>query len=67
MKRRAEALEFVEAGEHVSVIGRYFGTTIDGDDLVIPFLHVWTVRDGKVVGVIAAADTAQFAGLRPKR
>ena len=58
---RAEATEYIEAGDRVTVIGRYFGTTTSGKELVIPFLHVWTVRDGKIAAVIAAADTAQFA------
>lgn len=58
---RAEADEFIEAGERVTVIGRYLGTTKGGADLVLPFLHVWTVRNGKIAGVIAATDTAQFA------
>ena len=58
---RAEATDFIEAGDRVTVIGRYYGTTTAGKELVIPFLHVWTVRDGKIASVIAAADTAQFA------
>jgi ketosteroid isomerase-like protein len=57
---RAEATEYIENGERVTVIGRYLGTTKAGTDVVIPFLHVWTVRNGKIAGVIAAADTAQF-------
>jgi len=57
---RAEATEFIEAGDRVTVVGRYLGTTTGGKDVVIPFLHVWTVRDGKIAGVNAAADTAQF-------
>jgi ketosteroid isomerase-like protein len=57
---KAEASEFIEAGDRVTVIGRYVGTTTAGTPVVIPFLHVWTVRDGKIAAVIAAADTAQF-------
>lgn len=57
---RAEATEYIEAGERVTVIGRYVGTTTAGTDVVLPFVHVWTVRDGKIAGVIAATDTAQF-------
>jgi ketosteroid isomerase-like protein len=57
---RVEASEFIEAGERVTVVGRYLATTTGGTDVVIPFLHVWTVRDGKIASVIAAADTAQF-------
>ena len=57
---RAEATEFIEHGDRVTVIGRYVGTTKAGKDVVIPFLHVWTVNAGKIAGVIAAADTAQF-------
>jgi ketosteroid isomerase-like protein len=57
---KAEAKEFIEAGERVTVIGRYVGTTTSGVHVDIPFLHVWTVRNGKITAVIAAADTAQF-------
>jgi ketosteroid isomerase-like protein len=52
---RIEADEFLEAGDRVTVVGRYYGTTTAGTDVVIPFLHVWTVRDGKIAAVIAIA------------
>ena len=58
---RAEAKEFLESGERVTVIGRYLATTKDGRELVIPFLHVWTVRNDELSGVIAITDSTQFA------
>ncbi len=63
---RAVASQFIEAGEAVTVIGEYFGTSIAGVDVVIPFLHVWTVRDGKINSVVAAANTAEFARAIPE-
>ena len=48
-------------GEHVTVIGRYRGTTHGGQPVGIPFIHVWTVRGGRITRVVSAADTAKFA------
>lgn len=58
---RVEPSEFVEAGDRVTVVGRYVATTTAGKDVVIPFLHLWTVRDGKIAAVIASVDSADFA------
>jgi hypothetical protein len=57
---KAELNELLECGDRVTAIGRYVGTTKAGVDIVVPFLHVWTVRDGKIAGVIAAAETSRF-------
>lgn len=62
---RAEPSEFIEAGERITVVGRYLATTVGGTDLVIPFIHVWTVRDGRLANVIAVGDTAQFVRVLP--
>lgn len=52
--------ELVEAGDRVTAVGHYDAVTADGRAFTIRFLHLWTVRDGKIAAVIAAADTAQF-------
>jgi ketosteroid isomerase-like protein len=57
---KIEVSELIEAGDRVTAIGRYVGTTTAGKPVVIPFLHVWTVRDRKITSVIAAADTSVF-------
>jgi ketosteroid isomerase-like protein len=54
--------QFVSEGETVVVTGRYraaykaSGTRIDAQ-----FVHVWTVRDGKIAAFQQYADTLQFA------
>ena len=48
-------------GERVTVLGDYEGTTLSGGPVSIPFIHVWTVRDGMVVHVVSGADTAALA------
>jgi ketosteroid isomerase-like protein len=57
---RAEPSEFIEAGDRVTVIGKYVATTTAGTDLVIPFIHVWTVRNGAIASAVAAVDSAHF-------
>ncbi|MGZ8686903.1 MAG: nuclear transport factor 2 family protein [Gaiellaceae bacterium] len=40
--------EFLDAGEEVVVIGRYRGVAkATGRRLDVPFVHVWSLRDGK--------------------
>lgn len=53
--------EMFESGDRVTVIGAYRATTKAGKAIEIPFIHVWTVRDGRIVRVVAAAQTALFA------
>ena len=43
------------------MLGRYVGTTKGGRPVAIPFVHVWTVRGGRVVHVVSAAHTAKLA------
>lgn len=60
---RAETDELIEAadGERVTVLGRYVGTTRGGAPFAVPFVHIWTVRDGRVVRVVSGAHTAKLA------
>ena len=54
--------EFITEGDKVAVLGRYSGTyTATGRPLDAQFVHVWTVRNGKVIAFQQYADTAQFA------
>src|SRR6476620_3783859 len=40
--------EFLDAGDEVVVLGRYRGTAKQtGKQLDVPFVHVWSLRDGK--------------------
>ena len=51
--------EFLDAGEHVVVIGRYRGTAKQtGRPLDVPFVHIWTLRGDKAVRFRQFLDTA---------
>ena len=63
----ADPDEFIEAGEHVVVLGRYTGRAKrTGRRLDVPFVHVWSFRDGKAVRFRQFLDTAGWvAALAP--
>jgi hypothetical protein len=51
--------EFLDAGDQVVVIGRYRGTAKGtGKTLDVPFVHVWTVANGKAIRFRQYLDTA---------
>jgi ketosteroid isomerase-like protein len=51
--------EFLDAGEHVVVLGRYRGVAKQTRrPLDVPFVHVWTVRGDKAVRFRQFLDTA---------
>jgi uncharacterized protein len=51
--------QFVDGGDEVVVIGRYTGRAKEtGRELDVPFVHVWTVSDGKAVRFRQFLDTA---------
>jgi ketosteroid isomerase-like protein len=53
--------EFIAAGDHVVAIGRIKGTTRKtGAPVDVPFVHVWTVREGYLQRLRAFTDTAQL-------
>jgi ketosteroid isomerase-like protein len=41
--------QFIDAGEHVVVTGRFRGTSKSGQALDTPFVHTWGMRNGKAV------------------
>jgi ketosteroid isomerase-like protein len=46
----AEPSEFLDAGDDVVVLGRYLGVAKGTAKLLdVPFVHVWTMKDGKAV------------------
>jgi ketosteroid isomerase-like protein len=56
------AEEFVAADERVVAIGRIQGKTRKaGVPVDVPFVHVWTVRDGHLQRMRAFTDTATLA------
>jgi hypothetical protein len=55
----ADPEEFLDAGNEVVVLGRYRGRAKGtGRVLDVPFVHVWTLRDGKAVRFRQFLDTA---------
>jgi uncharacterized protein len=55
----ADPVDFLDTGETVTVIGRYRGIAKgSGKRLDVPFVHVWTLRDGKAVRFRQFLDTA---------
>jgi ketosteroid isomerase-like protein len=55
----AEPHDFLDAGDNVAVLGRYRGVAKEtGKPLDVPFVHVWTLRDGKAVRFRQFLDTA---------
>jgi uncharacterized protein len=55
----AQPDEFIDGGEEVVVLGRYRGIAKDsGRVLDVPFVHVWSIRDGKLIRFRQFLDTA---------
>jgi ketosteroid isomerase-like protein len=67
---RREMLEYLDAGERVVVLLRQMGRPKAGDaEYDVPEVHVWTVRDGKIVDFEGSFDTAtvlRTLRLRPR-
>lgn len=59
---RVNIEQVIDGGENVVVLGRYTATNKStGKPLDAQFVHVWSLRDGKIVRFQQYADTAQFA------
>jgi ketosteroid isomerase-like protein len=64
---RLEPREFIPAGDRVVAVVDHLLTSKAGVDLVYHGMHVWTVRDGRVVHVAGyrdRADALAAVGLR---
>ena len=57
----AEPEQFIDAGEHVVVVGRFRGKATSGATLDAPFVHVNRMRNGKVVAFQNFVETASWA------
>jgi uncharacterized protein len=58
----AQPTEIIDGGDTVVALGRYGGTyRATGRPVNAQFVHVWKLRDGKVVQFQQYTDTAQFA------
>jgi ketosteroid isomerase-like protein/predicted ester cyclase len=56
-----EPERFIDAGDSVVVQGRHRGRTVAGTTFDVPFIHLWTYRDGKATSFTEAMDTATVA------
>jgi ketosteroid isomerase-like protein/predicted ester cyclase len=55
---RVEPERFIEAGDTVVVPGRHRGRTVTGNAFGVPFVHVWSYRNGKVTAFTEVMDSA---------
>jgi ketosteroid isomerase-like protein len=53
--------DFLESGDRVVVLWHVDGRTKTGNDVSLPGVHVWDLRDGKAVRCQALTDTFEFA------
>jgi ketosteroid isomerase-like protein len=54
--------EFIESGDTVVVLSHAEAKGKDtGKEVKLPWVHVWRLRDGKVIDVLALTDTALAA------
>jgi len=44
---QAQPDQFIDAGDHVVVVGRFRGRSKSGQQFDLPFAHVWAMRGGK--------------------
>ena len=58
---RAEPEQFIDAGEHIVVVGRFRGKATSGATLDAPFVHVNRMRNGKVVAFQNFVEATSWA------
>lgn len=61
LESKVEPLEYVEAGDHVAVIGRLRGRVrANQQTFDLRIVHIWTVKDGQATRFEAYIDTPQM-------
>ncbi len=56
---RREMLEYLDAGDRIVVLLRQMGRRKGSDtEYDVPEVHIWTIRDGKIVDFEGSFDTA---------
>jgi ketosteroid isomerase-like protein/predicted ester cyclase len=58
---QVEPERYIDAGDTVVVQGRHRGQTVIGNSFEVPWVHLWTFRDGKVASFTELMDTATVA------
>jgi uncharacterized protein len=54
--------EFIEQGDTVVVLGRTEASTKSGNEVKVPFVHVWRMSDGTIKRGQLLTDTAVILG-----
>jgi len=59
---RVEPDEFLDTGDKIVALGNYSGAyKATGKTMRVPFAHVWTVRDGKLIKFVQYTDTLKVS------
>ena len=53
-----EPERFIDGGDTVVVQGRHRGRSVSGNPIDLPFMHLWTLRDGKATSFTEVLDSA---------
>ncbi len=54
--------EILDAGDNIVALGNYSGKyNASGKSMSVPFAHVWTLRDGKIVKFVQYTDTLKVS------
>ena len=56
----ADPTEFLCIDDKVIVFGRYYGRTKTGKDFVVPFCHLYTIKDDKIFRFNRYTDTQKI-------
>jgi ketosteroid isomerase-like protein/predicted ester cyclase len=55
---RVEPERYIDAGDTVVATGRHRGRTVTGNAFDVPWVHLWTLRDGQVTSFTELMDSA---------
>jgi ketosteroid isomerase-like protein/predicted SnoaL-like aldol condensation-catalyzing enzyme len=55
---RVEPERYVDGGDTIAVQGRHRGRSVSGNPIDLPFMHLWTLRDGKATSFTEVLDSA---------
>jgi len=61
---KPEVEEVIEAGDRSIVRGRYVGVAAGGTPFSLEFVHIWTIRDGKIASLHQVADSVLLSDAR---
>lgn len=54
--------QFLDAGDSIVALGHYSGKyNASGKSMKVPFAHVWTLRDGKIIKFVQYTDTLKVS------